>query len=98
MSESREDGCYCKKCGVPVNPTDEKCQNGHILKEVGRHFVRSAEAKIGVSAEVKTELTKAEKNFLQKIGIRIRKSMKSMGADSVTIKLPGLEITFNERE
>jgi len=51
MSESSKDGCYCQKCGAPVDPTDEKCPNGHILKEVGKRFVRTAEERITMSGE-----------------------------------------------
>ena len=57
MSESREDGCYCKQCGALVDPMDEKCPNGHVLAEVGRHFVRSASAQIVFNAS-ETVITK----------------------------------------
>jgi len=50
MSVPDNDGCYCKKCGALVDPTDEKCPNGHVLAEVGRHFVRSASARIVFNA------------------------------------------------
>ena len=46
MSESSKDGDYCQKCGAPVDPTDEKCPNGHVLAEVGRAFVRSASSSL----------------------------------------------------
>lgn len=95
MSESREDGCYCKKCGVPVDPTDEKCRNGHVLKEVGRHFVRSAEAGIGVSAEAKIEITKEEEDLLKRMSNRIKRAIEKRGIDSITIKLPFIDITFD---
>jgi len=48
--DARANGCYCKKCGALVDPTDEKCPNGHVLAEVGRHFVRSAPARIVFNA------------------------------------------------
>lgn len=51
MSEPREDGCYCQKCGAPVDPTDEKCPNGHVFAEVGRAYVRSASASIKITAD-----------------------------------------------
>ena len=52
MSLPSKDGCYCKECHAPVDQTDEKCPNGHILKDVGKAFVVTLEAKIGVSAEI----------------------------------------------
>jgi len=51
MSLPSKDGCYCKKCNAPVNQTDEKCPNGHILAEVGRAFVRSVGASIKITAD-----------------------------------------------
>lgn len=95
MSHKRADGCYCKKCGASVNPNDEKCPKGHILKEVGKHFVVSAEEKIGISAEAKIEITREEENILKRIANRVR---ESMGADSLTIKLPFIDITFDKHE
>ena len=52
---SEKNGDYCQKCGVSVDPTDEKCSNGHVLAEVGRSFVRSASAEIKVTAIAKTK-------------------------------------------
>lgn len=51
MSESHKDGCYCQKCGAPVDPTDEECPNGHVLAEVGRAYVRSASGSIKFTAD-----------------------------------------------
>jgi len=51
MSESSKDGCYCQKCSAPVDPTDEKCPNGHVLAEVGRAFVRSASSSLNSTAD-----------------------------------------------
>lgn len=47
---SERNGDYCQKCGAPVDPTDEKCPNGHVLAEVGRSFVRSAPAAMKMEA------------------------------------------------
>jgi len=52
MDEVLGPGCYCRKCGAPVDPMDEKCPNGHILKEVGKHFVVVLEDKVGVSDKI----------------------------------------------
>lgn len=54
---SEQNGDYCQKCGAPVDPTDEKCPNGHVLAEVGRSFVRSASARIVFNAS-ETVITK----------------------------------------
>lgn len=45
------DGCYCQKCGIPVDPTDEKCPNGHVLAEVGRAYLISASGSIKFTAD-----------------------------------------------
>ena len=55
MSIPNKNGCYCKKCCISVDPKDEKCPNGHILKEVGKHFVVVAKEKMGLSAEIGDE-------------------------------------------
>lgn len=56
MSEPREDGCYCRKCGAPVDPTDEKCPNGHILAEVGRAYVRTLIESLKIRASASWEI------------------------------------------
>lgn len=55
MNGALAPGCYCQKCGASVDPKDEKCPNGHILKEVGKHFVRVAGGKICLSHEIGDE-------------------------------------------
>jgi len=51
---SERNGDYCQKCGAPVDPTDEKCPNGHVLTEVGRSLYRSASARIVFNASEAT--------------------------------------------
>ena len=55
MSEPREDGCYCQKCGASVDPTDEKCPNGHVIADVGRAYVRTAIESIKITADASWE-------------------------------------------
>ena len=46
MSEPGKPEYYCEKCGAPVDPTDEKCPNGHDLKEVGIQIKKLLEEKL----------------------------------------------------
>ena len=55
MDQEKSPGCYCKKCGAPIDPTDEKCPNGHVLKDVGRHYVVVLEESIDLSAKIGKE-------------------------------------------
>ena len=55
MNEVLAPGCYCQKCGASIDPKNEKCPKGHILKEVGKRFVVVAEEKIGLSPEIGDE-------------------------------------------
>lgn len=66
----------------------------HVLREVGKKIKMHLEDKIGFSDEVKIELTKGQKTFLQKICMCL---MKLTGANSITINLPGIDITFDKR-
>lgn len=50
---SGRNGDYCKKCGAPVDPTDEKCPSGHVLAEVGRSLFRSAPADMKMEAQAR---------------------------------------------
>ena len=94
MNDVLAPGCYCKKCSAPVNPKDEKCPNGHILKEVGKHHVVVLEEKLGLSDEVKTELTKTQLSIIE----RASKWITSRYIEAFTINLGVIQITIKERK
>lgn len=50
--KSPEQGCSCKKCGASIDPADEKCPNGHVLKDVGRHYKVILKESIGLSDSI----------------------------------------------
>jgi len=50
-----DEGCYCKKCGASIDPADEKCPNGHVLKDVGRHYKVILKESIGLSDSIGKE-------------------------------------------
>lgn len=52
MSVTDKTEYYCKKCGVSVNPTDEKCSNGHDLKEVGTQIKLYLDDRLFVSDKI----------------------------------------------
>ena len=88
---------HCVKCDAIVNLTDEKCPNGHVLKDVGIKMKLLLEDKITLSDQLEIRLPKIEENLLKRMSNRIKKEMEKRGIDSITIKLPFIDITFDER-
>jgi len=54
-NQEKSSRCYCKKCGALINPTDEKCPNGHLLKDVGRAYEVICKEILGFSDSIGEE-------------------------------------------
>ena len=90
MDQEKSPGCYCKKCGAPIDPTDEKCPNGHVLKDVGRHYVVVAEEKIEASADLKAVFTVKQLNIIERVYRVIKDKLASKEIESITFGFPQL--------
>jgi hypothetical protein len=88
MAESKY---YCRNCGAEIKPTDEVCPKCRKkLREVGKRIEVTIPVTIGVSASVKTELTKKQRNIIQKVVKTLKDEFAKKEIESITFGFPQL--------
>lgn len=86
MSEHKH---YCQNCGSQIKPTDEVCPKcGKKLSEVGRRIEVTVTGTMGLSAEVKAQLTKQQIGIIEKVRKAVKKQLASKQIEFITISFP----------
>ena len=90
---------YCKNCDAEIKATDTTCPKcGKNLSEVGRRIEITVTATVGVSASVETELTKKQRNIIQKAYEAIKNELAKKEIESFTFNFGVVSVTIKNKK